>query len=119
MSTATPGRPGTIGPLVSGPLQDIFARLLTMQGTPCENFELNYMRCVEAYGHMLAKRYCDLELRDFYECCYQTKREKRIQKIRDERMRQFLNAERDRPFEDRKIPFHASSEDYFSHNRVW
>ncbi|KFD56146.1 hypothetical protein M514_02924 [Trichuris suis] len=118
MSTATPGIPGTIGPWINGPLQDVFAKLLTMQGTPCENFELNYMRCLEAYGHILAKRYCDLELRDFYECYYKTKREQRFHKIREERMRQFLNGDRDRPYEEEKIPFYTSSEDYFSHNRV-
>ncbi|XP_003373902.1 conserved hypothetical protein [Trichinella spiralis] len=67
-------RPGLVGPLINGPLQDVFATMLTHQGTPCENFEMNYMRCMEAYGQILGKRYCDLELRDFYECVYKTKR---------------------------------------------
>ncbi|KRX40319.1 Neurogenic locus notch -like protein 3, partial [Trichinella murrelli] len=81
-------RPGLVGPLINGPLQDVFATMLTHQGTPCENFEMNYMRCMEAYGQILGKRYCDLELRDFYECVYKTKRENRFMTIRHERSRQ-------------------------------
>ncbi|KRX21342.1 Sushi, nidogen and EGF-like domain-containing protein 1 [Trichinella nelsoni] len=83
-------RPGLVGPLINGPLQDVFATMLTHQGTPCENFEMNYMRCMEAYGQILGKRYCDLELRDFYECVYKTKRENRFMTIRHERSRQVI-----------------------------
>ncbi|KRY19568.1 hypothetical protein T12_5418, partial [Trichinella patagoniensis] len=118
MSLITPGRPGLVGPLINGPLQDVFATMLTHQGTPCENFEMNYMRCMEAYGQILGKRYCDLELRDFYECVYKTKRENRFMTIRHERSRQFLNGDRDRPFEKDKLPPHSTSPDYFSHNRI-
>ncbi|VDP30798.1 unnamed protein product [Soboliphyme baturini] len=73
MSRFVPGWHGSFGPAVYGPMHDIFSSIITLQGSECENFELNFHRCMEAYGHFVGLRYCDLEMRDLSECMYHTK----------------------------------------------
>jgi len=80
------------------PWSGLGQNLHTTQGTMCEQFELNFYRCVEAFGLHASKRKCDLEYRDLLECIYQRKQMSRWYTMRKERMKQFAEGKRDRPW---------------------
>lgn len=67
---------GTIDSGIPTPLaRDVFGlSFLNAQHSICAQFEINYHRCLEAFGHHLGMRYCDLEYRDFLECTNNTKK---------------------------------------------
>uniref|UniRef100_A0A914XAY0 NADH dehydrogenase [ubiquinone] iron-sulfur protein 5 n=1 Tax=Plectus sambesii TaxID=2011161 RepID=A0A914XAY0_9BILA len=107
-----------IKPVIQTPWADKTSVTLSKQNQPCGFFETQFYRCMEAYGVSLGRRYCDLEHRDFGECLRHDKEIKRNKAIRQERMKQFVKGELDRPF----IADHPKADghfpDYFSHNYV-
>jgi len=50
------------------PIDEWVTPNFSQQGLRCGQFELNYHKCMEAFGLNLGVRYCDLEWRDFMEC---------------------------------------------------
>jgi len=90
--------------------------MANLQGTRCEQFELNFYRCVEAFGLIASKRMCDLEYRDLYECAYQPKQKARILSMKKERMKQFLDGKRDRPYSDDPPTHMQRRPDWYYHN---
>lgn len=89
----------TLTPLIKTPLSDKFSLPLTNQRGYCGVFELQFYKCMEAFGAKLGRKYCDLEQRDFHECTSEEKQRKRADAIKAERRRQFLSGERSNLFE--------------------
>lgn len=55
-------------PIFNAPFADLFSLHLHNQNNQCSMFELNYYRCMKAFGFNMGIRHCDLERRDYYEC---------------------------------------------------
>uniref|UniRef100_A0A1I7Y7M9 NADH dehydrogenase [ubiquinone] iron-sulfur protein 5 n=1 Tax=Steinernema glaseri TaxID=37863 RepID=A0A1I7Y7M9_9BILA len=107
-----------LAPTVKIPLTDTFNLPLSQQGKICGFFEAQFFRCMEAYGAKLGRKYCDLEHRDFQECITQDKQKKRFNAIRMERRKQWLQGNRDTPFEKDLVQPGHFKPDYFSNNRI-
>ncbi|MFH4975979.1 hypothetical protein AB6A40_002688 [Gnathostoma spinigerum] len=108
----------TLTPIIQTPLSDHLVAMLSQQGRKCGFFEAQFYRCAEAYGAKLARKYCDLEWRDYRECLSEEKQKKRINAIRMERRKQYLQGKRDTAFlSDHPQPGEYSP-DYFSYNRI-
>lgn len=61
-------------PIIRTPFTDMGASMFTEQNTPfCKNFEIKYMKCIEAYGKPLGDTKCKDFLEDFSECVTKTK----------------------------------------------
>uniref|UniRef100_A0A915E479 NADH dehydrogenase [ubiquinone] iron-sulfur protein 5 n=1 Tax=Ditylenchus dipsaci TaxID=166011 RepID=A0A915E479_9BILA len=89
---------------------------ITKQGTPCGFFEMQYMRCMEAFGSKLGRKYCDFEFRDFKECVTNNKQKARAYAIRSERWKQWLAGERKTPYEQDHYKYGNYEPHYFSYS---
>uniref|UniRef100_A0A0K0DSK6 small monomeric GTPase n=1 Tax=Strongyloides stercoralis TaxID=6248 RepID=A0A0K0DSK6_STRER len=77
-------------PIIKTPISDAFNVAFSQQGRVCGFFEAQFYKCVEAYGAKLGRRYCDLEHRDLKECVTGDKQNKRVEAIRNERWKKYL-----------------------------
>merc|ERR1711915_709027 len=83
-------------PAFRTPFTDLTGGVLTHQSSDkCPHFEMNFVKCVEAYGHDKGKDKCQDYLDDLRECLNEQKQLARVGIMRAERYRQFA-------FEDRK-----------------
>lgn len=88
-------------PMFKGPMTDIFLNVRNFQDhKECAQYELKYIDCMEAYGYHRGKEKCRLILEDMYECILGIKRQRRVQDMQRERIRQFESGEREKKFED-------------------
>uniref|UniRef100_A0A915IHU2 NADH dehydrogenase [ubiquinone] iron-sulfur protein 5 n=1 Tax=Romanomermis culicivorax TaxID=13658 RepID=A0A915IHU2_ROMCU len=115
--------PGPYGRLHAGIridfINDIIGTTFDSQGTPCWKFELNYSRCMDAFGLHLGIRHCDLEFRDFFECTHDDKKLSRFNTIRRQRQLQFLKGERPKPFlKGYPTPYHVTP-DWYDENGIF
>lgn len=86
-------------PLFKGPITDLFSQVRSLQFLKqCAQYELQYVDCLEAYGYHKGKKECRLILEDMYECAIKIKRLRRIEAMKQERLRQYQNGERDKPW---------------------
>jgi len=89
---------GTFPPQWKTPLTDLFGNIWTMQeNAKCAGFEMNAMKCVEAYG-VLQRDKCLDYFDDLKECMYNEKQIGRLQVLRLERHRQYYKGEREEHF---------------------
>lgn len=85
-------------PIIKTPISDAFNVAFSQQGRVCGFFEAQFYKCVEAYGAKLGRRYCDLEHRDLKECVTGDKQNKRVEAIRNERWKKYLEGKLDKPY---------------------
>jgi len=100
------------------PMSDAGQNIASHQGTMCEQFELNFYRCCEAFGMVASRRKCDLEYRDFVECVFQAKQMNRLRAMRKERMKQFLEGKLDRPWMKNPAKLFEARPDYYAHENI-
>ncbi|KAL7306872.1 NADH dehydrogenase [ubiquinone] iron-sulfur protein 5 [Trichogramma pretiosum] len=60
----------------------------------CASFEMRMADCLEAYGYINGQKKCRDFIADMQECIINGKQKQRVQKMREERHRQFKNGER-------------------------
>lgn len=60
-------------PIIRTPFTDMGAAMITQQHTVCKDFEMKYIKCLEAYGKSLGETKCQAFLEDFTECSTRAK----------------------------------------------
>ncbi|KAK7084141.1 NADH:ubiquinone oxidoreductase, NDUFS5-15kDa, partial [Halocaridina rubra] len=85
----------TYGPVFRTPFTDLSSTFLTHQAADkCNNFEMNYVKCIEAYGMGKGEARCRDYMDDLRECQLQLKQIARVKAMRFERHRQWATGER-------------------------
>lgn len=74
------------------------------QLSPCADFEMRMVDCMEAYGLRRGEKECADYIADLHECVYQGKQRLRIELMRQERLRQYEAGEIPHRYE--KAPEH-------------
>jgi len=121
MSNATfPGLTHYMPPVlgIHTPISNFGQNIINVQGTMCDQFELNFYRCCEAFGLVASKRKCDLEYRDLLECVYQNKQTARFHVMQKERTKQFLEGKLDRPWVKDPPKLFEMQPDFYKHENI-
>ncbi|PAV83885.1 hypothetical protein WR25_17969 [Diploscapter pachys] len=95
-----PEKDEVIQPLLNLPISEDIRATGAMQHRHCGFFEMQWYKCLEAYGARLGRKYCDIEHRDFAECVNHDKSIKRADAIRKQREKLYREGKLEKKWED-------------------